>query len=74
MRPGRGTRRARIPGATRHPAQPRAVRQARNPLMDPDDTGTRATSVPHDRDTSSTPAPGGTGRARDTIHEYHLAA
>jgi putative transposase len=51
-----GTRRIRIPGATEHPAQSRAGQQARNLLMDIEDTGDRATFVPHDRDTGVTAA------------------
>jgi putative transposase len=38
------TRRIRILGATKHPAQSRVVQQARNLIMDLEDAGTRASS------------------------------
>ncbi len=49
-----GTRRIRILGATDHPAQSWVVQQARNLLMDLEDTGTRVKFVLHDRDSSFT--------------------
>jgi putative transposase len=49
-----GTRRIRILGATEHPAQSWVVQQARNLLMDLEDTGTRVKFVLHDRDSSFT--------------------
>ena len=49
-----GTRRIRILGATGHPAQSWVVQQARNLLMDLEDTGTRVKFVLHDRDSSFT--------------------
>jgi transposase InsO family protein len=49
-----GTRRIRILGATEHPVQSWVVQQARNLLMDLEDTGTRAKFVLHDRDASFT--------------------
>ena len=49
-----GTRRIRILGATGHPAQSWVVQQARNLLMDLEDTGTRVKFVLHDRDSSVT--------------------
>jgi len=52
-----GTRRVRVLGATTgHPAQSWVVQQARNLLMDLEDTGFRVKFVLHDRDTSFTPA------------------
>jgi putative transposase len=51
-----GTRRIRIPGATEHPVQARVVQQARNLLMDLEDTGTRVKLMLHDRDASFTTA------------------
>ena len=51
-----GTRRARVPGATGHPAQSWVVQQARNLLMDLEDAGTRVKFVLHDRDASFTAA------------------
>jgi putative transposase len=49
-----GTRCIRILGATEHPVQSWVVQQARNLLMDPEDAGTRAKFVLHDRDASFT--------------------
>ena len=51
-----GTRRVRILGATEHPAQSWVVQQARNLLMDLEDTGIRVKFILHDRDTSFTAA------------------
>jgi len=51
-----GSRRARILGATEHPVQAWVVQQARNLLMDLEDTGTRVKFVLHDRDASFTAA------------------
>ena len=51
-----GTRRIRILGATEHPAQSWVVQQARNLLMDLEDTGIRVKFILHDRDTSFTAA------------------
>jgi transposase len=51
-----GTRRIRILGATEYPVQSWVVQQARNLLMDLQDTGTRAKFVLHDRDASFTAA------------------
>jgi transposase len=45
-----GTRRVRILGATGHPVQSWVVQQARNLLMDLDDTGMRVKFILHDRD------------------------
>jgi putative transposase len=53
-----GTRRVRVLGATGHPVQAWAVQQARNLLMDLEDTGFRVKFVLHDRDTSFTAASG----------------
>jgi transposase InsO family protein len=47
-----GTRRIRILGATEHPVQSWVVQQARNLLMDLEDTKTWARFVLHDRDAS----------------------
>ena len=49
-----GTRRIPILGATGHPVQSWVVQQARNLLMDLEDTGTRVKFVLHDRDASFT--------------------
>ena len=49
-----GTRRVRILGATEHPVQAWVVQQARNLLMDLEDTGTQAKFILHDRDASFT--------------------
>jgi hypothetical protein len=49
-----GSRRVRILGATEHPVQSWVVQQARNLLMDLEDTGTRVKFVLHDRDASFT--------------------
>jgi putative transposase len=49
-----GSRRVRILGATEHPVQAWVVQQARNLLMDLEDTGTRVKFVLHDRDASFT--------------------
>ena len=51
-----GTRRIRVPGATENPVQPWIVQQARNLLMDLEDTRTRLKFVLHDRDASFTAA------------------
>ena len=51
-----GTRRVRVLGATKHPAQSWVVQQARNLLMDLEDTGFRVKFVLHDRDASFTAA------------------
>ena len=51
-----GTRRVRILGATEHPVQAWVVQQARNLLMDLEDTGTRVKFALHDRDASFTVA------------------
>ena len=51
-----GTRRIRDLGATGHPVQAWVVQQARNPLMDLEDAGTRVKFVLHDRDASLTAA------------------
>ncbi len=51
-----GTRRVRVLGATEHPVQAWVVQQARNLLMDLEDTGTRVKYVLHDRDASFTAA------------------
>jgi transposase len=51
-----GTRRARVLGATGHPAQSWVVQQARNLLMDLEDTGFQVKFVLHDRDASFTAA------------------
>jgi transposase InsO family protein len=51
-----GTRRIRVLGATEHPVQAWVVQQARNLLMDLEDTGTRVKFVLHDRDASFTAA------------------
>ena len=51
-----GTRRVRVLGATEHPVQAWVVQQARNLLMDLEDTGTQAKFVLHDRDASFTAA------------------
>jgi putative transposase len=51
-----GTRRVRVLGATGHPAQSWVVQQARNLLMDLEDTGARVKFVLHDRDASFTAA------------------
>jgi putative transposase len=51
-----GARRIRVLGATGHPARAWVVQQARNLLMDLEDTGTRAKFVLHDRDASFTAA------------------
>ena len=49
-----GTRRVRVLGATEHPVQSWVVQQARNLLMDLEDTGTRVKFVLHDRDANFT--------------------
>jgi putative transposase len=51
-----GTRRIRVLGATENSVQPWVVQQARNLLMDLEDTGTRVKFALHDRDTSFTAA------------------
>jgi putative transposase len=51
-----GTRRVRILGATEHPVESWVVQQARNLLMDLEDTGNRVKFVLHDRDASFTAA------------------
>lgn len=51
-----GSRRVRILGATEPPVQAWVVQQARNLLMDLEDTGTRVKFVLHDRDASFTAA------------------
>lgn len=51
-----GTRRIRVLGATENPVQSWAVQQARNLLMDLDDTGMSLKFVLHDRDASFTAA------------------
>ena len=51
-----GSRRGRVLGATEHPVQAWVVQQARNLLMDLEDTGTRMRFVLHDRDASFTAA------------------
>jgi putative transposase len=51
-----GSRRVRVLGATEHPVQAWVVQQARNLLMDLEDTGTRVKFVLHDRDASFTAA------------------
>jgi len=51
-----GSRRVRVVGATGHPVQAWVVQQARNLLMDLEDTGTRVKFVLHDRDASVTAA------------------
>jgi len=48
------TRRARVPGATGHPAQSWVAQQARNLLMDLQDTGFGVKFVLHDQDASFT--------------------
>ena len=58
-----GTRRVRVLGATEHPVQAWVVQQARNLLMDLEDTGTRVKFVLHDRDASFTAAFGAVFRA-----------
>jgi transposase len=55
---GHGSRRVRVQGATQHPVQSWAARQARNLLMDLGDAGTRAKFVRPDRDASFTQASG----------------
>ena len=55
---GHGSRRVRVLGATGHPVQAWVVQQARNLLMDLEDTGTRVKFVLHDRDASFTAASG----------------
>jgi putative transposase len=49
-----GSRRVRVLGATEHPVQAWVVQQARNLLMDLEDTGTRVKFVLHDRVASFT--------------------
>ncbi len=51
-----GTRRIRVLDATENPVQAWVVQQARNLLMDLEDTGTRVKFVLHDRDASFTAA------------------
>jgi transposase InsO family protein len=51
-----GTRRIRVLGATGHPVQAWVVQQARNLIMDLEDSGTRVKFVLHDRDASLTAA------------------
>jgi transposase InsO family protein len=51
-----GTRRVRILGATEHPLQAWVVQQARNLLMDLEDTGMQVKFALHDRDASFTAA------------------
>src|SRR5208282_3424893 len=51
-----GSRRVRVLGATEHPVQAWVVQQARNLLMDLEDTGMRVKFVLHDRDASFTAA------------------
>ena len=51
-----GSRRVRILGATEHPVQVQVVQQARNLLMDLEDTGMWVKFVLHDRDASFTAA------------------
>jgi transposase len=51
-----GTRRVRILGATEHPIQAWVVQQARNLLMDLEDTGMQVKFALHDRDASFTAA------------------
>ncbi|HXL93436.1 MAG TPA: integrase core domain-containing protein [Streptosporangiaceae bacterium] len=51
-----GSRRIRVLGATAHPVQSWVIQQARNMLMDLEETGTRAKFVLHDRDASFTQA------------------
>ncbi|MGH3258584.1 MAG: integrase core domain-containing protein [Streptosporangiaceae bacterium] len=51
-----GTRRVRVLGTTGHPAQSWVVQQARNLLMDLEDTGIRVKFILHDRDSSFTAA------------------
>jgi transposase len=51
-----GTRRVRILGATGHPVQSWVVQQARNLLMDLDDSGKSVKFVLHDRDATFTAA------------------
>src|SRR5215471_9412029 len=51
-----GTRRIRVLGATENPVQSWVVQQARNLLMDLDDTGMRVKFILHDRDASLTAA------------------
>jgi putative transposase len=51
-----GSRRIRLLGATEHPVQSWVIQQARNLLMDPEDAGTQAKFVLHDRDASFTQA------------------
>ena len=58
-----GTRRVRVLGATGHPVQAWVVQQARNLLMDLEDTGTQVKFVLHDRDASFTAASGAVFRA-----------
>jgi hypothetical protein len=53
-----GPRCVRVLGATGHPVQAWVVQQARNLLMDLEDTGTRVKFVLHDRDASFTAASG----------------
>jgi len=50
------TRRVRVLGATEHPVQAWVVQQARNLLMDLEDSGARVKFVIHDRDASFTAA------------------
>ena len=50
------THRIWILGATEHPVQAWVIQQARNLLMDLEDTGTRVKFVLHDRDASFTAA------------------
>jgi putative transposase len=50
------TRRIRVLGATEHPVQCWVVQQARNLLMDLEDTGTQVKFVLHDRDACFTAA------------------
>jgi len=51
-----GSRRVRVLGAIEHLVQAWVVQQARNQLMDLEDTGTRVKFVLHDRDASFTAA------------------
>ena len=51
-----GTRRVRVLGATENPVESWVVQQARNLLMDLEDTGMRVKFVLHDRDASFTAA------------------
>ena len=72
-----GTRRIRVLGATGHPVQAWVVQQARNLIMDLEDSGTRVKFVLHDRDATLTAADlklrlaTAQGALRDFRSRYH---